>query len=132
MTTMEMLKNYRATILEIEDLQQQLEKACPTGAPSGGRSMATGLLGPSTNDPLAAALQLADGLEAIIHQKRTMLAELGPQLYQVLAAITNGRVLQVIQCYYLLAQTDEQIGHRLGLSTTRINQIRNQYIRSAS
>lgn len=132
MTTMEILREYRDTVLEIEELKRQMERACPKGAPAGCRSVGPGGLLPSTNDPMAAAMQLADGLEAMIGLKQTRLEELNPQVCRALTAITNGRVLQIAQYYYLLAQTDEQIGHALGLSTTRINQIRNRYIRSVS
>ena len=132
MTAGEMLKRYREVALEIEELERQLERACPTGKPSGGHGAMSGVRGPSTNDPLSAALQLADGLEALIRQKRAVLDELSQPLYHTLTSITDGRVLQIVQGYYLLTQTDEQIGMMLGLSTTRINQIRNQYLRTAS
>lgn len=132
MNTMDMLRTYRTTVLEIETLEQQLVLAGRDGRPSGCRSAAADERMPSTNDPMAAAMQLCDGLESLIGQKRGLLAQLTPRICQLLMGITSGRVLQVIQCYYLFAQTDEQIGRRLGLSTTRINQIRNDFIHSAA
>lgn len=132
MKTMDLLRMYRETVVEVETLERQLIQAGRDGRPAGCRSAASDERMPSTNDPMAAAMQLYDGLESLIGQKRGLLAQLTPRICQLLMGITSGRVLQVIQCYYLFAQTDEQIGRRLGLSTTRINQIRNDFIHSVA
>lgn len=128
--TNETLRAYRAAVLEIEELEAQLARATPSGRPSGCGGVHFGDRGPSTNDPLAAAMQLADGLEGIIQRKREELALLTPQVISALNRITSGRMLQIVQGYYLQALTDEQVGVRMGLSTTRVNQIRNSFLHS--
>lgn len=129
MNMMQALTGYRETVLEIEALAQQLEHSCPTGRPAGCRGANAGEHLPGTNDPLAAAMQLADGLEEMIRKKTAEQEQLRPKVCEAIQAIRNGRVFQVVQGYYLMALTDEQIGRQLGLSTTRINQIRNRYLK---
>lgn len=127
--TNETLKAYRAAVLEIEELEAQLARATPSGRPSGCSTAHFGERGPSTNDPMAAALQLADGLEGIIQRKREELALLTPQVITALNRITSGRMLQIVQGYYLQALTDEQIAVRIGLTSARVNQLRNSFLR---
>lgn len=129
MTNMELLNNYRETIMELEELQIQLEKATPSGRPSGYRGIQPGDTGGRTNDPMAAALQLCDGLEAMIQAKREELAEMNPAVYQIVSGIKSCRTMMILQHYYLMAETDEQVGRLLGLSTTRINQLRHRFVR---
>lgn len=130
MTTAELLNTYRATVMEIEELEIQLEKAAPSGRPAGYRGIQLDGARSGTNDPMAAALQLSDGLEAMIREKRSDLAQLNPQVYEAITAIRNCRLLMIVQHYYLQARTDEQIARMLDLSTTRVNQLRNKYVRS--
>ena len=127
--TNETLRAYRAAVLEIEELEAQLARATPSGRPSGCGSVHFGDRGPSTNDPLAAAMQLADGLEGIIQRKREELALLTPQVISALNRITSGRMLQIVQGYYMQALTDEQIAVRIGLTSARVNQLRKSFLR---
>lgn len=130
MTNTELLNAYRETIMEIEELQIQLEKATPAGQPSGCRSVSIGGPVGRTNDPMAAAMQLCDGLEKMIRNRRAALAEMSTGVCQLISQIANCRTLMIIQHYYLMAETDEQIGYLLGLSTTRVNQLRHKYLRT--
>ena len=131
MNTMELLTEYRELLLEMEELEFQLERALPTGKPSQARSVCPGEQIGGQLDNLSAALQLADGLEALIQQKRAALAELAPQVGQVLAGITSGRTLQIIQRYYLQGMMDRQIAPMLHLSTSRVNQLRLAFLQQA-
>lgn len=130
--TMEMLNHYRALVLEIEELERQLEMAAPSGKPAGCKSISAGGMLPSTNDPMAAAMQLADGIEARIRQRREELAGMNPQMFAVVSGICDVRMMMIVQHYYLMAETDEQVGRYLGLSTGRVNQIRNRYLQRCS
>lgn len=131
-TKQEVLTAYRAMILEIGELETQLKQVTPSGRPAGYRGIHFGEHEPSTNDPVAAALQLADGIEAMIQRKREELAALNPEVFRIVSAITDGRVFQIIHNYYLCANTEERTGRIMGLSTSRVNQLRHQYLSSAS
>jgi len=131
-TKQEVLAAYRATVLEINDLEEQLRQVSPTGRPSGYRGVHFGERQPSSNDPVAAALQLADGIEAMIQRKRDELATLNPEVFRIVSTITDARVFRIIHHYYLRADTEEHTGRVMGLSTSRVNQLRHQYLSSAS
>lgn len=131
-TKQEVLSAYRAAVLEIGDLESQLRQVSPTGRPSGCKTMQLGERTSSTNNPIAAAMQLAEGIEMMIQRKRDELAALNPQVFQIISSITDGRVYQIVHNYYLCANTEENTGRIMGLSTSRVNQLRHQYLDSAS
>lgn len=131
-TKQEVLSAYRAAVLEIGELETQLRLVSPSGRPSGCKTVQLGELQPSTNDPVAAAMQLADGIEMMIRRKRDELAALNPQVFQIVSSITDGRIYQIVHNYYLCANTEENTGRIMGLSTSRVNQLRHQYLNSAS
>lgn len=131
MTKKELLGLYRATCIELEELRRQIDRIGTDGRPAGCRSLSTDRIGRSTNDPAAASAHLADGLEAIAHNKEETLRELGEQVEALLRGITDYRTYLVVQHYYVLAQTDEQIGQTMCLTKSRVNQIRLEYLRAA-
>lgn len=123
MTNHELMQQYRTTVLDLQELEVQLNRAIRSGRPSDVRSPSFDHT-PGTNDPVAASMQEADGLEAMIARKRGELAEMAMSIGQVMAKISGFRTFMVVQQYYLQASTDAQIGLRLGLSRARVNQIR--------
>lgn len=130
-TNEEILLAYRSAVIELEELETQLSRTGTDGRPAGMHSAGFGRL-PSTNDPAAAALQQAIGLEQMIHRKRDELAQLNAPVYDILSQVTGCRLFQVVHNYYINGRTDEQIGRMLNLSTARVNQMRRGYVRSIS
>jgi len=131
MTKKELLTRYRTAVIELEELRHQLDRVGTDGRPSGCRIAQFDRAGSGTNDPNAAAMHLADGLEAMALRKENELQQLGQQIDALLKSIPDFRTYVVIQHYYVLAETDEQIGTLLAITKARANQIRLDYVRSA-
>lgn len=130
MTKAELLNTYRTKVIELEELHYQLSRVGTDGRPSGYRSLRMDGTGRGTNDSCAAAIQLADGLEAFVRRKEEELQALAHPLEQLLSEISDARTYLVVQHYYVLAQTDEEIGLRFSISRTRVNQIRRKFLKS--
>lgn len=128
MTKKELLSTYRAILIELEEIQHQLNRIGSDGRPSGSRSAQTDAVPRGTNNPAAAAIQLADGLEVMKHQKEAELALLGKQIDLLLKEIKDFRTYCVIQQFYLFAKTDEQVAQTMSMSRSRVNQIRIEYL----
>ncbi|MBQ7850193.1 MAG: hypothetical protein IJ343_10755 [Clostridia bacterium] len=131
MTNQEMLQAYRAAVIDLEELSVQLNRTGLSGAPQGIRSMAVDLI-PGTNNPAAAALQAADGIEELINRKRNELAALAENVGPLIGRIGSYRTYVVIQQYYLRGMTDSDIAKSMCISRTRVNQIRNDFLASVS
>ncbi len=131
MSKKELLTTYRNMVIELEELQHQLTRLGSDGRPSAAHSVQTDRIARGTNNPGAAMLQLADGLEAMMCQKKEELAHLGEQINPLLKNIKDYRTYIVIQHYYILAKTDEQVARTISMSKSRVNQIRMEYLRSA-
>jgi len=130
MTKRELLNAYRAAVIELEELRRQLQRVGTDGRPSGIRSMhADATRG--TNDPTAAAMQLADGLEGMLHRKEDALAQLTAQVDALLRSIRDFRTYMVIYHYYVLGHTDEQVAHAISVSRVRALQLRQRYLDAA-
>ena len=91
MTKKELLTAYRATTIELEELRRQLKRVGTDGRPAGVRTMQTDRIARGTNDPEAAAMQLADGLEALLAHREAELAELSAQVDALHAGIRDFR-----------------------------------------
>lgn len=130
MTKKELLNNYRASVIELEELRRQLARLGTDGRPAGVRTMVTDSIARGTNDPAAAALQLADGLEDMLHRKEKEMNEMSQQVDLLLKSIRDFRTYMVIQHYYILAHTDEQIALAMAMSKSRVNQIRTGFLRA--
>lgn len=128
-TKVELLAAYRELVLELRDLEEQLELVGTDGRPAGYRGVDTAQASRGTNDPGAAAIQLAEGLEKRIGQKRASLAELAMPLAEVLSSLRTAKLFAVAQHYYVLGESDRAIAMQLRLSTSRINQLRNSLLR---
>lgn len=77
MTKKELLTTYRAKVIELEELRHQLSRVGSDGRPSGCKTSQFDRIGGGTNDPNAAAMHLADGLEEMKRQKEEELLKLG-------------------------------------------------------
>lgn len=127
MTNREMLGAYRAAVIDLQELNVQLERIGGNGRPRGVQSIRLDAVR-GTNDPAAAALQAAEGIEEMIDRKRTELADLAVPVGALMSKIGNLRTYMVIQQYYLLASTDANIARDMSMSRARVNQIRNDYL----
>ena len=130
MTKRELLTAYREAVIELEELRRQIKRVGTDGRPSGVRCAQTDCIH-GTNDPQSAALQLADGLEALLARRENELRELGTQVDALLASIRDFRTYMVVQHYYVLGKTDEQVARAMSISRCRVNQLRLQYLESA-
>ena len=130
MTKRELLTAYREAVIELEELRRQIKRGGTDGRPSGVRCAQTDSIH-GTNDPQSAALQLADGLEALLARRENELRELGTQVDTLLASIRDFRTYMVVQHYYVLGKTDEQVARAMSISRCRVNQLRLQYLESA-
>lgn len=130
MTKQELLTTYRAKVLELEELRYQIERTGTDGHPGGCRGMQTDSISRGTNVPSAAALQLAEGLEALAVRKEEELRQLGVSVEKLLKEISDIRTYLVVQHYYVCGRTDEQIARIMSISRTRANQIRQLYMKA--
>ena len=129
MTKKELLTAYRAATIELEELRRQLKRVGSDGRPAGVRTMQTDRIARGTNDPDAAAMQLADGLEALLAQREAELTTLSAQVDALLAGIRDFRTYLIIYHYYVLGHTDEQVAHTVSMSKSRVNQLRVNFLR---
>lgn len=130
MTKKELLNHYRASVIELEELRRQLARLGTDGRPAGVRPMTTDSIR-GTNDPAAAALQLADGLEDMLRRKEAEHQALTVQVDALLRSIRDFRTYMVIQHYYVLGKTDEQVARAMAVSRCRVNQLRREFLESA-
>ena len=130
MSKKELLTTYRALVLELDELRAQLRKVGTDGRPAGVRAMQAGSL-PGTNDPGAAAMQLADGLEEFAARKEEEIKALQSQVDELLHGIKDFRTYLVIHHYYVLARTDHQVARAMSLSRTHVNRLRLEYLEAA-
>ena len=128
MNKRELLSTYRAIVIELEELRHQLNRVGTDGRPRGCHMMQLDSSTRGTNDPNAAAMQLADGLEAMAQRKEAELQELSIPVGKLLQEIRDFRTYMVIQHYYVLAKTDEQVAMAMSVSRARVNQIRREYL----
>lgn len=131
MTKKELLTAYRTGVIELEELRRQLSRVGTDGRPNGVRSMQTDRIACGTNDPNAAAMQLADGLEEMLHRKEAEHQALAQEVDKLLSGIRDFRTYMVIQHYYVLGKTDEQVARAMSVSRCRVNQLRREFVESA-
>lgn len=131
MTKKELLNNYRASVIELGELRHQLDRIGTDGRPAGVRTMDAARAVQGTNHSAAAALQLAEGLEEMLQRKKNEQQAMAPQIDKLLQEIKDFRTYMVIQHYYILAQTDEEVARAMSVSRCRVNQIRQEYLKSA-
>ena len=131
MTKKEMLEAYRERVIELEELRRQIKRVGTDGRPSGVRTAQFDHIS-GTNDHAAAAMHLADGLEALAQRKEEELMMLTGPVDAMLGQIEDYRTFIVMQRYYKLAETDEQVAMALNMSRTRVNQLRRYYMKESA
>lgn len=129
MTNAQALKAYRKLKMELTALEGQLNQLLHTGRPRGVITQRYDAL-PGTNDAESAAMQLADGLEAIAEAKQRELDALQAQVDAIIAQIMDYKMLVIIRRYYLAGDTDEMIAELLHMSDRYICRVRNDFLRN--
>ncbi len=130
MTKKDLLNNYRNSVIELEELRRQLARLGTDGRPAGVRTLSTDSTR-GTNAPAAAALQLAEGLEEMLRRKEEEHQKLAVQVDALLRGIRDFRTYMVIQHYYVLGKTDEQVARAMAVSRCRVNQLRREFLETA-
>lgn len=130
MTKRELLTTYRSKVIELEELRYQLKRVGTDGRPVGCRTGNAWEAHRSTNNRDSAAIQLAEGLEAMARKKEDDLNVLAKPMEHLLSEIPDCRTYLVIQRYYAYAETDEQVARSMSISRVRANQIRHSYLNS--
>lgn len=132
MTKKELLNTYRSRVIELEELRRQLDRVGNDGRPSGCRTAQYDRIGRGTNDINAAAAHLADGLEALAQRKEEELMLLTGPVDALLQEIEDFRTYMVVQRYYMMAETDEQVALSLNMSRSRVTQMRIHYMKESA
>ncbi len=131
MNKKELLEAYRTRVIELEELRRQLARVGTDGRPSGIHTAQFDRIGRGTNDVNAAAAHLADGLEALAQRKEEELMMLAGPVEAMLGQIEDFRTYMVVQRYYMMAETDEQIAYELSITRQRANQLRRSFLSAA-
>ena len=131
MTKLEVLVSYRDIVIEIETLERQSEFLNRyIGGPRPLRGVALTGMPRGTNDPDAAMIQRNDGDDTIyrLEEKVKELRDLVDTVEHILDAIDDRRNRNILRNYYCLGMTDEKIAELLGVSTSRVNELRKECI----
>lgn len=123
MTEQERLQDYREKVLTIRALEEALARCGGSGAPKGLRAVPLTAL-PGTNDPAAAANQLADGLTAMAERHRAELTEMWPAVRTALSGVPDARTYMVLHQYYVLGRTVEDIAETAYLSPRTVARLK--------
>ena len=128
MSEIELLKDYRKRVIALQVVQEQLARCGTTGAPTALRANKLSGMPRGTNDPNAAAVQLADGLEAMARRQQEELNRLWPKVLELTSRIDDSRLYMIIHHYYVLAQTIDQIALNLYLSSRTVSRLKQAYL----
>lgn len=123
-TAKDLLQSCREAVLELRKLDDQLARALPTGQPSTVKAQQYDAHPPGTNDPTAAAIQLYEGLMAQRDDLALQVSLISKTAWRIINTQKDVRTLAILNGYYLLGQTDQEIALIQGLSRERINQLR--------
>ena len=129
MSMAQALRDYRSLTIELCALEEQLRQCVRSGLPRGAGVQRFDGMPRGTNAPEAAAMQLADGLEALADRMRGERDALRPAVDAALAQVSDFRLLVILQRYYLFGETDEQAAEAIHLSDRYVNRMRNAYLR---
>ena len=130
MRNSDVLKDYRMAVLEIGLLERQIDRLGHAGGPEGYARCSLDQVAKGTNHREAAAMQRYDGLSGILERKREELRKLTEQFEALLEMPMPIRTRAILRCYYALGMTDEAIARELNMTCRRINDLRNQFLRS--
>ncbi len=128
MTARETLSSCRAAVLELRKLDDQLARCLPTGQPSGLRAQRYDADPPGTNEPTAAAIQLFDGLMSQREKLASTVSRISKSVWDTLHSIKDARSLVILNNYYLLGMTDQDIAQTQDLTRETICRLRHEAI----
>ena len=132
MTKRELLENYRNLVISINAMEQRLSFLSKyVGGPMPVRSVQITGMPRGTNEPEAAIMQRVDTDSEIlekIRQKMDETVRLTARFEIILEEIKDCRLQNIIQYYYGLGHSEEQVAEEVGLSQTHVNRLRKEYI----
>lgn len=132
MTKRELLENYRNLVIDVNMMEQRLSFLSKyIGGPKPVRSVQLTGMPHGTNDPEAAILQQQDTDSELLMKIRQRMDEtyqLTASFEVVLEEIDDRRLRNIIQAYYGLGHSEEQIGVEIGISRQHVNRLRTAYI----
>lgn len=120
MTNKELLEAFRAVVLELCSIENQLSRILPTGQPSGVKAQQYKAEPRGTNDPTAAAMQLYDGLMAQKEEKAAEIARLTKAAWPIIMAANTPRDMLILNHYYMMGMTDQEIARQQGVTREHI------------
>jgi len=132
MTKRELLENYRNLVIDINMMEQRLSFLSRyIGGPRPVKSIQLTGMPRGTNEPEAAIMQqqetdtdILDKIEQRMDETRRLTAR-----YEViLEEIEDRRLRNIIQAYYGLGHSEEQIGEEIGISRQHVNRLRTAYL----
>ena len=129
MSDIEVLNTYRVTMLELRMLNRQMDMCLSAGTPRAARAP-LGEAPRGTNHHQAARQQHYDGMEAIWRRKQAELEEVASRFEEILDGVRQVKLRLILRSYYGLGMTDEAIAAEMGMTARRINDLRNQFLRS--
>lgn len=132
MTKRELLENYRSMVIEINLMEQRLSFLSRyIGGPKPIHGVQLTGMPHGTNDPEAALLQQQDTDSEIldkIAQRMDETRRLTARFEIILEEIEDARLRNIVQAYYGLGHSEEQIGEEIGISRQHVNRLRTAYI----
>ena len=132
MNKRELLENYRNLVIDINMMEQRLTFLSKyIGGPRPVRSVQLTGMPHGTNEPEAALMQQQDTDSEImekIEQRMNETRRLTARFEVILEEIDDRRLRNIIQAYYGLGHSEEQIGEEIGLSRQHVNRLRAAYI----
>ena len=111
-------------------LARQVDRLMDDGAPRGYVQCAAGGNGKGTNHQEAARQQHIDYMTGLLEEREAELRQLHKRFEEILLGFPDTRVRVILRCYYALGMTDEKIGEEMGMSTRRVNAMRNECLKS--
>ena len=130
MTAKEILTSCRDAVLELRKLDAQLTRCLPTGQPTGVKAQQYNADPPGTNDPTAAAIQLYEGLMSQRDELALQVSRISKTAWNILRDVKNVRSLVILNNYYLLGMTDQEIAQAQELTRVYITQLRHAALES--
>lgn len=132
MTKRELLENYRNLVIDISMMEQRLSFLSRyIGGPKPVHGVQLTGMPRGTNNPEAAILQQQDTDSEIldkIGQRMDETRRLTARFEVILEEIDDRRLRNIIQAYYGLGHSEEQIGEEIGISRQHVNRLRTAYL----
>ena len=132
MTKRELLENYRNLVIDINMMEQRLEFLSRyIGGPRPVRAVQLTGMPHGTNNPEAAMMQQQDTDSEILDKLEQRMDEtrrLTARFEIILEDIEDRRLRNIVQAYYGLGHSEEQIGEEIGISRQHVNRLRTAYI----